>query len=55
MNPVVPVIAQTACEYRGMRQKCLAAGFDEYISKPIDFDVFMGIIKEHVLHSAGRN
>jgi len=47
MNPIVPVIAQTACEYRGMRQKCLAAGFDEYI--------FMGIIKEYVLHSVGRN
>lgn len=55
MNPSIVVIAQTAYVHDNMKQQCLAAGFDEYISKPIDFDVFMGIIKEYVLHAADRN
>lgn len=36
----IPVIAITACSMRGDRERILKAGFDAYISKPVDLDEF---------------
>ena len=44
----LPVIAQTAYAYNEDRLKCIEAGCDDYISKPIKKDDLFDIIKKHL-------
>jgi CheY-like chemotaxis protein len=45
----IPIVAMTAQSMKGDREKCLEAGMDDYIPKPIHRDVVFEIIKKWVL------
>jgi CheY-like chemotaxis protein len=44
----IPVIAVTAQAMAGDREKCLAAGADEYIPKPVDVDRLLRLLNEYL-------
>ena len=43
----VPVFAVTAQAMVGDRERCLQAGADEYVPKPVDVDLLLQLLKTH--------
>ena len=44
----ITIVALTAFAMQGDREKCMEAGFNDYITKPLDTRAFMTKIKEYL-------
>lgn len=44
----IPVIAVTAQAMPGDREKCIEAGADDYVSKPVNVDLLLKILDEYL-------
>ncbi|MHA4845450.1 response regulator [Flavitalea antarctica] len=44
----IPIIAVTAQAMVGDRERCLAAGADGYVAKPVDVDALLKLLKQYV-------
>lgn len=48
----IPIIALTADAMSGTKEKCLQSGMDDYLSKPIDIKLFIGVLQKWLFLNA---
>ncbi len=47
--PEIPVIIQTANALPSVHERAVNSGCDEFITKPIEIDILLAILKKHLL------
>lgn len=45
-NEHIPIVGLTANTYDADKEKCIAAGMDDFMTKPFDFVVFKKVLKD---------
>ena len=50
LNPNIPIVAMTAHAMQGDREKCIAAGMDDYIAKPVTPSALSALIEKWLAH-----
>lgn len=48
INNKIPVIAQTSFAMEGEKEKCIIAGCDDYLSKPLNMNALFGAINKYI-------
>jgi two-component system, sensor histidine kinase and response regulator len=54
LNHNVPIIAMTANATSEDREKCLAVGMDDYMSKPVKKEIMSDLIEKWLTHGANE-
>jgi len=52
--PRIPMIALSANVMSDVQDKCLEAGFDSYVTKPVDFIELSTSITKYLAHPVGK-
>lgn len=55
LKPDIPVIAQTAYAFSAEKERILKAGFNDYITKPIESDILLSIINRELSKAKKQN
>lgn len=51
----IPIIAVTAHAMKGYRERCITAGMNDYLSKPIDYKELVATIEKHAANEAAKS